>query len=100
MIEERLRFAIANTRLIAITYHGRSRTGEPHDYGLRNGTLKLLFFQLREAGRSRRGDAKGWRLLEVSTIAACDVLDDVFRGSRGQSHRQHLDWDELFARVG
>jgi hypothetical protein len=98
-LDERLRFAIANKCLIQVTYHGRARTGEPHDYGRQNGTLKLLFYQLKEGGGSRRGGATGWRLLEVSRIEECLVRQDTFRGSRGQSHRQHMSWDEVFARV-
>jgi hypothetical protein len=98
-LDERLRFAIANKRLVQVTYHGRSRVGEPHDYGRRRGAVRLLFYQLRELGGSRRGDSEGWRLLDVSRIEECLVLPDTFRGTRGESHRQHLSWDELFARV-
>jgi hypothetical protein len=98
-LDEQLRFAIANKRLVQITYHGCSRTGEPHDYGRQHGTSRLLFYQLQEAGGGRRREAKGWRLLEVSKIEECLVLQGTFRGSRGESHRQHLGWEELFARV-
>jgi hypothetical protein len=97
-LDERLRFAIANRRLMQVTYHGRPRVGEPHDYG-RQGTPRLLFYQLREAGGAGGARPSGWRLLEVSKIEDGQVLDDTFRGSRGPSHRQHLIWDELFARV-
>ena|SRR5579862_9602401 len=98
-LDERLRLAIATKRLVQVTYHGRSRTGEPHDYGQQHGTPKLLFYQLQEVGGSRRGTPEGWRLLEVSKIEDCVVLPVTFRGSRGQSHRRHLRWEELFARV-
>jgi hypothetical protein len=98
-LDERLRFAIANKRLVQVTYHGHFRIGEPHDYGRQHHTPKVLFYQLRELGGSRRGDSKGWRLFDVSKIEECLVLPDTFRGSRGESHRRHLSWDELFARV-
>jgi hypothetical protein len=98
-LDERLRFAIANKRLIQVTYDGAARIGEPHDYGIQNGTAKLLFYQLRKAGNDR-GSVPGWRLLDISKIAACAVTKKLFPGSRGLSHRQHLSWSELFARVG
>ena len=98
-LDERLRLAIASKLLIQVTYHGRPRIGEPHDYGRQHGAQKLLFYQLRESGRTRRGDVRGWRLLEVSKIEECLVLAETFPGSRGESHRQHMTWDELFIRV-
>ncbi|MBI3492440.1 MAG: hypothetical protein HY047_11775 [Acidobacteria bacterium] len=99
-LDERLRFAIANKRLIRVTYQGSLRIGEPHDYGIQHGTPKLLFYQLRRADGGHGRDAvTGWRLFEVSKIDECVVLEETFHGSRGQSHRQHLTWDELFARV-
>lgn len=33
-LDERLRFAIINKRLVRITYHGAVRIGERHDYGI------------------------------------------------------------------
>src|SRR5439155_6202844 len=41
-VDGQLRFAIANKRLIQFRYHGDRRVAEPHDYGIQNGTPKLL----------------------------------------------------------
>ena len=90
-----LRFAIAHKRLLECTYDTRSRTAEPHDYGLLNGVAKLLVYQIR-GGRS---PVPGWRLLEVSKIEQLLVLEKTFRGSRKQAHQHHYEWDTLFARV-
>lgn len=95
-LDGQLRFAIANKRLIQFTYRTRSRVAEPHDYGLQAGAAKLLVYQVR--GESST-PLPGWRFLEVSMIAALVVLPETFRGSRGDSHRHHKQWDELFARV-
>jgi hypothetical protein len=98
-LDKQLRFAIGNKRLLLINYHGQFRVGEPHDYGIHSGASKLLFYQLRRNADSRWQVAIGWRLLEVSKIDACSVLDKTFPGSRGASHQDHLNWEKLFIRV-
>jgi hypothetical protein len=99
-LDHRLRFAIANKRLIQFTYHGKLRVAEPHDYGIQKGTTRLLVYQRRAAGSPPGKSVRGWRLLEVEQIAGCEVLDELFAGSRGDSHQDHYGWDVLFARVG
>jgi hypothetical protein len=99
-LDEQLRFAIANRRLIRVTYDNAARTGEPHDYGMQRGAARLLFYQLRRAGgKQDRGKTTGWRLLEVAKIEACTVTEKIFSGGRGSSDQQHLTWDTLFARA-
>jgi hypothetical protein len=104
-IDTRLRFAVANRRLIQLTYHGTRRVVEPHDYGLQKGARRLLVYQLRTissnggSASSRAGGEKGWRLLDVSKIEECAVLDETFRGSRGNEHHAHHVWDTIYARV-
>ena len=95
---ERIRFAIANRRLIQVRYSGSTRVAEPHDYGMQNGRERLLVFQLR--GPARPGHAPtGWRLLETSKIENVAVLDETFKGSRGHSHHDHYEWEVVYARV-
>ena len=96
-LDDRLRFAIANKLL---TYDGSTRVAEPHDYGLQKGKEKLLTYQLRRTGGTPRTGITGWRLLEVSKIDDCLVLEEAFRGSRGESHQHHYVWDIVYARVG
>jgi len=97
-LDQLLRFAIAHTRLIQVSYGGRLRLAEPHDYGIKNGSPKLLVYQLRATDDDPRSGAEGWRLLDVSKIATCTVLEDSFPGSRAPSSRRHGTWDEVFAR--
>ena len=97
-LDARLRFAIANKRLIEFTYDGALRVAEPHDYGLRDGSVKVLAFQRKKSGQ-QTDDARGWRSLEVSKIEGCVVLEDMFRGTRGQAAQHHQEWDVLYARV-
>jgi hypothetical protein len=94
----RIRFAIANRRLVEVRYGGTTRVAEPHDYGIQNGRERLLVFQLRGAARPGHTPI-GWRLLEMSKIEALTVLDAPFEGSRGQSHSAHYEWEVIYARV-
>ena len=97
-LDTQLRFAIANKRLIQFTYDGAVRVAEPHDYGLRDGTTKVLAYQREKAGR-RDHDVRGWRWLETPKIEECLVLERTFSGSREASDQQHHHWDVLYARV-
>ena len=97
-LDDQLRLAIANRRLIRFTYESAVRIAEPHDYGLRDGAPRLLVYQ-RQKGARRDGRARGWRWLDVSRIEDCSVLEDSFRGTRESAGQQHHHWDVLFARV-
>jgi len=98
-LDEQLRFAISHRRLLQVGYKGAFRVVEPHDYGIQKGKTRLLTFQLHRSGGSPRKSVEGWRLLDVSEIERCVVLDDTFHGSRGTSHQHHYQWDVLHARV-
>ena len=86
-LDERIRRAIAERRLLEIRYKRVVRLMEPHDYGVIDGTERLLTFQLR--GPDSGKGAVGWRLLDVVKLESCVVTDQTFAGSRGQSHQQH-----------
>jgi hypothetical protein len=91
-----LRFAIAHRRLIGFSYNSKWRVVEPHDYGLKNGTARLLVYQVR--GESSTV-VRGWKLLDLSKIEQLAVLDETFRGTRARPDQHHAAWDELYARV-
>ncbi len=93
-----LRLAIASKRLIQFRYDESPRVAEPHDYGIQNGSTRLLAYQLR--GPVRLGKkVVGWRNFDVSRMDDCVVLEETFPGSRGRFHVEHLKWDILYARV-
>jgi predicted DNA-binding transcriptional regulator YafY len=96
-IDQKLRSAIANKRLVQLRYEGARRVVEPHDYGVQNETPSLLAFQVRSSDPAKK---PGWRMLHLSKMSDCVILDETFKGSRGASHRQHHKWDILYARVG
>jgi hypothetical protein len=97
-LDSQLRFAIANKRLIRFTYESAVRVAEPHDYGVRDGALKLLAFQREKAGRKDH-DVRGWRWLDISKIEGRMVLDDSFKGRRETTGQHHHHWDVLYARA-
>lgn len=92
-----IRRAIAEKRLLEVRYKGAVRLAEPHDYGVIDGTERLLIFQLR--GPDSGKGAIGWRMLNVAGIESGVVTDQTFAGSRGRSHQQHYQWETLYARV-
>jgi hypothetical protein len=96
-LDERIRHAVAEKRLLEIRYKRGVRLAEPHDYGVIDGTARLLIFQLH--GPDSGEGAVGWRLLDVVRIESCVVTEQTFAGSRGQSHQQHYQWETLYARV-
>jgi hypothetical protein len=98
-LDQQLRFAIAHTRLLRLTYNGVVRITEPHDYGVHRGTTRLLVYQRSKAGASDQ-DAIGWRLLDTGKISDCAVLEATFSGTRGRLQQRHYVWEPLYARVG
>ena len=96
LFDQQLRFAIAQKRLLQLDYKSKHRLVEPHDYGIRNGVVRIMVYQLNDGSGQ---PAAGWRLLDTAGISACTVQEASFAGGRGDSSQQHVEWDELFARV-
>ena len=82
---------------MAFVLDGYPRIGEPHDYGIINGTPKLFFYQT--AGRSRSHPPLGWRWATLSKISELKVLDERFAGPRPAPSGRHVRWDRLIASV-
>ena len=93
--DELIRQAIANRRLVRFEYKGNERVVEPHDYGIQNGRVRLLCWQI--DGKSN-GPMPGWRLVDVDGIDKCEVLGRTFPGNR-EVLGTHRRWDEIFIRV-
>jgi hypothetical protein len=95
-LDQFLRNAIANKQLLQFKYKGNERIAEPHDYGIQNGIVRLLCWQV--GGRSS-GRIPGWRLVDVDGMKEVEVLDKHFRGNRDVPTGKHHQWDEVFIRV-
>jgi predicted DNA-binding transcriptional regulator YafY len=95
-VDELLRTAIARRRLIRLVYRNKERIIEPHDYGIHNGSAKLLAYQI---GGSSSGRLPNWRWMEVDLITDIHLLNQTFPGGRPTPSRKHHKWDKLFMRV-
>lgn len=91
-----LQSAIVNKQLLRFRYKGNERIVEPHDYGIQNGIIRLLSWQVGGRSGSR---IPGWRLVEVDGMQDCEILDQHFGGNRDVPSGKHHGWDEVFIRV-
>ena len=98
-IDQALRQAIEQKRLIAFHYEGRPKEGEPHTYGVIGGNLRLNFFQTH--GRSRNGveEVGKWRTMDPARMSEVRVLKQTFPGTRAAGRGMHRKWDEVIASV-
>ena len=96
-VDALLRSAIEQKRLIRLVYRGKPRIVEPHDYGVHNGSVKLLGYQV---GGSSGSPLPNWRWMEVNSMADIHLLDRTFPGGRLTPSGKHHRWDQLFMRVG
>ena len=95
-LDQLLRIAIEQTRLLRLTYRNRDRVVEPHDYGVHKGVTKLLTWQI--AGSSS-GPLPNWRWMEIDQISDAQMLNQTFPGGRPTPSGKHQSWDKLFMRV-
>lgn len=96
-MDEQLRRAIVERRLIAFSLDGRERVAEPHDYGIVDGEPRLFFYQV--GGASRSGRPLGWRWAVVARISGLRLLADHFPGPRATPSGRHQRWEKLLASV-
>lgn len=94
-MDELIRRAIQQRRVIEFTLHGLLRVAEPHLFGVCKGSKQLLVFQIR--GESRSGGLPYWRRVEVAEIKGLRMLDEIF-ASRLATPPQS-GWDLILARV-
>jgi hypothetical protein len=94
-LDQLLRNAIENKRLIRFVYKNNERIVEPHDYGIQNGIVRLFCWQV---GGKSSGRIPGWRMIDVERMQDCGMLDKRFAGNREVSGKHHR-WDEIFIRV-
>src|SRR5580658_5636002 len=88
--------AVEHARLIRLIYHHKIRILEPHDYGILNGSVQLLGYQV---GGSSSRPIPNWLLMKGNEITDLELLDQTFPGGRPTSSGKHLKWDKLFIRV-
>ncbi len=95
-IDELLRRAIAEKRLVRFNYNNKLRIIEPHDYGVHKGLIKLFGYQV---GGMSSEPLPNWRWAVVNSISDLHVLNCTFPGRRSTRSGKHQRWDQLFIRV-
>jgi hypothetical protein len=88
--------AIEQRRLLRLRYKNKERIVEPHDYGIHNGMVKLLGYQI---GGSSSHKLPNWRWMETDLISDIRLLSQSFPGGRPAPSGKHHKWDKLFIRV-
>lgn len=89
--------AIEERRLLAFFSKGCDRIAEPHDYGVRDGVRKLLYYQV--GGSSNSSPPTGWRWAETEEMTGTRALERRFAGARPTPTDRHVKWDKVFASV-
>lgn len=95
-LDQLIRTAIEQTRLLRLRYQNKLRIVEPHDYGIHKGVTKLLTWQI---GGASSGPLPNWRWMETDLISDAQMLDRTFPGGRPTSSGKHHKWDKLYLRV-
>lgn len=79
-----------------VLYHDKERIVEPHDHGVRNGSVQLLGWQI--AGENSR-PLPCWLTVKTDEVLELTMRDEEFPGGRRTSSGPHIEWDTLFIRV-
>ena len=95
-VDQLLRLAIEQKRIVRLRYRDKDRTVEPHDYGIQSGRPRLLAYQI---GGSSSGRLPNWRWMDVDLISGLQLLDRTFKGGRPIPSGKHHKWDQLYVRV-
>jgi hypothetical protein len=96
-VDELIRQAIAERRLIAYRYNGQRRVGEPHLYGIWNGQPTVLVYQTE--GTTFSGPYPNWRRLSLSGLTRFVVTGRPFQHARLKSGETLSGWSEVWAVV-
>jgi hypothetical protein len=75
-LDQLLRTAIEQTRLLRLRYRNKDRIVEPHDYGKHNGVIRLLTYQV---GGSGSAPLPNWRWMATGLISEAKLLDETFQ---------------------
>ncbi len=96
-VDQILRRAITERRLIRFLLDGHERIAEPHDYGIRKDAVHVLVYQV--GGTSKSGELPDWRWVRLSRATGFELLERRFPGGRDREVGRHAEWDRLFLRV-
>jgi hypothetical protein len=96
-MDQLIRQAITERRIVKFTYRGQQRSGEPHVYGMVDGLPQVLIYQT--GGSSSRGRLPGWRRCDLEAMRDISLTGEAFAGRRSNPSGDHSEWDETWAIV-
>jgi len=91
-MDEMIRKAIQETRLLEFDYQEFHRIVEPHVYGKKFDKDGMIVYQIR--GKSSTGHF-GWKRVYLKEITNMKILDETFSGRRIVAGR-HSSWDTIY----
>lgn len=96
-MDQIIRQAISEKRLVEFSYQGFQRIAEIHVYGIKGGIHQILAYQTR--GQSKSGRLPNWRRVNLREVVGICLLDEIFPGRRPNPSGDHSDWDSIIAMV-
>ena len=91
-MDEMIREAITEKRLLAFDYDGYHRIIESHIYARKHDKNGILAYQI--DGKSSSGEL-GWKRMHMKKITNMRVLDETFSGIRPVTN-WHSAWDLFY----
>lgn len=88
-MDEMIREAMSEKKLLAFDYDGYNRIAEPHVYGRKSDQNGMLVFQI--GGQSSTGNLD-WKIMYMKKMTNMKVLDKTFPGMR-ETTGMHKSWD-------
>lgn len=89
-IDEIIRKAIIEKRILDCDYDGYHRVIEPHVYGIKDGKYSILAYQVE--GESSSGQI-GWKRMFVEKLQNLKITEDTFDGARPTPTGKHSQFD-------
>lgn len=89
-MEEIIKQAINEKRLLEFYYENHRRDVEPHIYGRKNGQYGILAYQV--GGESSSGKME-WKRMYLDKIIDLKISEKTFSGKRDVTG-PHSEWDE------
>ena len=96
-MDELIRQAIAERRIVGFRYNGQRRVGEPHLFGQSNGRPHVLVYQT--GGTSFAGPYPSWRRCDLKGITRFGLTTRTFGYARLNPSGDYSEWDEVWAMV-
>lgn len=90
-MDEIMKQAISQERLIDFYYQGLHRVAEPHILGVCNGITQALVYQI--DGQNKSGRLPNWKRIDIHEVSHLQILDKTFPGRRSFPSGKHSSWD-------